>query len=55
MSITSYEPAPQKSGMAIPLLAGGLIALLAVNIYLFVQVDHLRTELTHSVPTAGPG
>ncbi|MGO9228209.1 MAG: hypothetical protein ACLQKA_03215 [Bryobacteraceae bacterium] len=49
MSITSYEPAPQKSGMAIPLLAGGLIALLAVNIYLFVQVDHLRTELTQKV------
>ncbi len=49
MSITSYEPPPQKSGVAIPLLTGGLIALLAVNIYLFVQVDHLRTESTQKI------
>jgi len=49
VSITSYEPPPQKSGVAIPLLTGGLIALLAVNIYLFVQVDHLRTESTQKI------
>jgi chromosome segregation ATPase len=35
--------------VAIPLLTGGLIALLAVNIYLFVQVDHLRTESTQKI------
>ena len=41
--ITPYEP-PQRSGLAIPLLFGGLIALVAANIYLYVQLDHLRTE-----------
>jgi len=37
---------PQRSGLAIPLLAGGLIALVAANIYLYVQLDHLRTDAT---------
>ena len=46
MSLTSsYEPPPpQRSGLAIPLLTGGLIALAAVNIYLYVQLDHFQTD-----------
>ncbi len=50
MSISSYEtPQPQRSGFAIPLLAGGLIALAAANIYLYVQLDHLQADTTHKV------
>ena len=35
--------------MAIPLLAGGLIALAAANIYLYVQLDHLQTDTTQKI------
>jgi hypothetical protein len=50
VSISSYEtPQPQRSGFAIPLLAGGLIALAAANIYLYVQLDHLQADTTHKV------
>ncbi len=50
MSISSYEsPQPQRSGLAIPLLAGGLIALTAANIYLYVQLDHLQTDTNHKM------
>jgi hypothetical protein len=50
VSISSYEsPQPQRSGLAIPLLAGGLIALAAANIYLYVQLDHLQTDTTQKI------
>lgn len=50
MSITTpYEPPPQRSSLAIPLLAGGLIALVAANIFLYIQVDHLRTDSTQKI------
>jgi len=49
VSISSYEQAPQRSGLAIPLLAGGLIALAAANIYLYVQLDHLQTDTTQKM------
>ena len=50
MSISSYEsPQPQRSGLAIPLLAGGLIALAAANIYLYMQLDHLQTDTTQKI------
>jgi len=35
--------------LAIPLLAGGLIALAAANIYLYVQLDHLQTDTTQKI------
>jgi len=38
------EPQP-RSGMATALVAGAMIALLAAVIYLFVQMDHLQTDL----------
>ena len=39
---TYQPPEPQRSGLLTALVAGGLIALVAANIYLYVQVDHVR-------------
>ena len=39
------EPHPQRSGLMTALVAGALVALVAANIYLYVQVDHMRTEM----------
>jgi hypothetical protein len=39
-------PQPQRSGLLTALVAGALIALVAANIYLYVQIDHLRTDVT---------
>jgi hypothetical protein len=38
-------PEPQRSGLLTALVAGALITLLAANIYLYVQIDHMRTEI----------
>jgi chromosome segregation ATPase len=38
------EP-PQRSGLLTALVAGALIALVAANIYLYVQLDHVRTDV----------
>jgi predicted nucleic acid-binding Zn-ribbon protein len=40
------EPPHRSSGLLVALVAGGLIALVAANIYLYVQVDHLRDEVS---------
>ena len=40
----STEP-PQRSPLMVALVAGALIALVAANVYLFIQVDRLRGEL----------
>ncbi len=40
-----YSPLPPKrSSMAIPLLTGGLIAMVAANIFVYIQLDHFRTD-----------
>ena len=39
------QPEPQRSGLMTALVAGALIALVAANIYLYVQVDHVRTDM----------
>ena len=39
------EPQSKSSGLLVALVAGALIALVAANIYLYVQVDHLRTDV----------
>ncbi|MFY9727156.1 MAG: hypothetical protein WB579_19800 [Bryobacteraceae bacterium] len=45
-----YAPRPpQRSGLAIPLLTGGLIAMVAANIFLYVQLDHFRTDTTQKM------
>ncbi len=46
MSPTTYPgPQPERSGLKTALVAGALIALVAANIYLYVQLDHVRTDL----------
>ncbi|MGD0870571.1 MAG: hypothetical protein ABSB88_13520 [Bryobacteraceae bacterium] len=39
------EPQPQSSGLLTALLAGALMALLVAVIFLFVQFEHLKTDL----------
>ncbi len=46
MSPTTYtEPQPQRSHLFTAVVAGAIIALVAANIYLYVQIDHVRTDL----------
>ena len=40
------EPQPKNSGLITALVAGALIALVAANIYLYVQIDHLRADVS---------
>ncbi|MGD0772614.1 MAG: hypothetical protein ABSC05_07305 [Candidatus Solibacter sp.] len=42
---TYHEPQSKSSGLLVALVAGALIALIAANIYLYVQIDHLRTDV----------
>ena len=42
---TYQEPPHERSGLLTALVAGALIALIAANIYLYVQIDHMRGEL----------
>jgi len=42
---TYLEPPPDHSGLRTALVAGALIALVAANIYLYVQVDHVRSDM----------
>ena len=46
MTPTYQEPQQRSSGLLTALVAGALIALIAANIYLFVQIDHLRTDVS---------
>ena len=41
-----YPPPSSGSGIKIPILFGAVIALLAANVYLFLQIDRLRTEMS---------
>ena len=41
----TYEPPAQRSGLLTALVAGALIALVGANIYLYVQIDHVRTDM----------
>jgi phage shock protein A len=38
---------PQRSGLLIALVAGALIVLVAANIYLYVQIDRVRTDVAN--------
>jgi hypothetical protein len=54
--ITNYSPRPQpSSGLKTALVAGALIALVAANIYLYVQIDQLRSELADTNKTLSAG
>lgn len=41
-----YIPPPSGPGLKIPILFGIVIALVAANVYLFLQLDQVRTEIT---------
>ena len=41
----TYSPEPHRSGLMTALAAGAIIALVAANIYLYVQIDHLRGDV----------
>ena len=43
---TYLEPPPDHSGLRTALVAGALIALVAANVYLYVQLDHVRTDMS---------
>jgi chromosome segregation ATPase len=43
---TYEEPQSRHTGLLTALVFGALIALIAANIYLYVQVDHLRTDVS---------
>jgi hypothetical protein len=53
MSPTSsyIDQPPDRSGMKTALVAGALIALVAANIYLYVQLDHVRTDMAKTRET----
>ena len=42
---TYTQPEPQRSGLLTALMAGALLALVAANVYLYVQIDHVRTDV----------
>lgn len=44
----SYQEPPQRSGLMTALVAGAIIALVGANIYLFVQLDHMKTDLAQT-------
>jgi chromosome segregation ATPase len=41
----TYQEPPRSSGLLTALVAGALIALIAANIYLYVQIDRMRDEV----------
>jgi DNA repair exonuclease SbcCD ATPase subunit len=42
---TFHQPEPQRSSIMPALVTGAIIALVAANIYLYVQIDHVRTDV----------
>ena len=40
-----YVPPPTGPGLKVPILFGIVIALVAANVYLFLQLDQVRTEV----------
>ena len=44
-SYSSQAPHSSRSGPLIALVAGAIIALVAANIYLYVEIDHVRTDV----------
>jgi len=40
-----YIPPPSGPGLKIPILFGLVIALVAANVYMFLQIDQVRTEM----------
>jgi DNA-binding protein H-NS len=41
----TYVEQPKRSGLLTALVAGAAVVLVGANIYLYVQIDHLRTDM----------
>jgi len=41
----AYTEPPRHSGLVTALMAGAIIALIGANIYLYSQIDHMRTDI----------
>jgi len=41
----AYAPQPEGSGMKTAILTGAIVALLAANVYLYLQLDRVRTDM----------
>jgi hypothetical protein len=46
--VYSQPPEPARNNLFTALVAGSLIALVGANIYLYVQIDHVRTEMAQA-------
>ena len=49
MGDTAYQPPPapgSSGGIKTAILVGAIVAVLAANVYLYIQLDHLRTDMT---------
>ena len=42
---TYTQPETQRSGLLTALVAAAIIVLVAANVYLYVQIDHMRTDM----------
>jgi hypothetical protein len=42
----SYVEQPKRSGLLTALVAGAIVVLIGANIYLYTQIDHMRTEMS---------
>ena len=42
---TYTQPETQRSGLLTALVVAAIIVLVAANIYLYVQIDHVRTDM----------
>ncbi|MBZ5581503.1 MAG: hypothetical protein LAQ30_04720 [Acidobacteriia bacterium] len=47
----TYEPPAQRSGLWTALVAGAIIALVGANVYLYVQINNLRTDMAKATET----
>lgn len=41
-----YVEPPKRSGLVTALVAGAIVVLIGANIYLYTQIDHMRTEMS---------
>ena len=46
--VFQHPPEPPRSNLLTALMSGGLIALIVANVYLYVQIDHVRTEMAQA-------
>jgi hypothetical protein len=42
----SYVEQPKRSGLLTALVAGAIVVLIGANIYLYTQIDHMRTDIS---------